>query len=174
MKYMVLTAAIIVCASSIHQAKASADIYLCNDGDETIQIVKIDSKENKISGWYTVKANRCSFTGSGGSVDITVGIFPEYSGDPATGYTKYYDLDPPKMYKPGLMWIPDNEISIEKTNRRVCADVGEFETSVLTSCPSGWIKIPMIWRIWSYPSGDKYYNIHFIPSDDDIKQSPVK
>jgi len=103
----------------MQEVNAAASVSLCNDGDVVVKAVIIDNRKHHMDGWYEINPHRCGGMTSGGSVDLTVGLFTRdwYA---ESGYVKYYDFDPPKIYKPGLMWIPDNEIRVDESNRWAC------------------------------------------------------
>jgi hypothetical protein len=96
----------------MQEVNAAASVSLCNDGDVVVKAVIIDNRKHHMDGWYEINPHRCGGMTSGGSVDLTVGLFTRdwYA---ESEYVKYYDFDPPKIYKPGLMWIPDNEIRVD-------------------------------------------------------------
>jgi hypothetical protein len=157
-----------------HEANAAAEVSLCNDGDVIVAVIINNRGTPQISGWWQLEPHSCGAGTSGGMVDITVGFFPKGARS-EPGRIKYYDFEPPKLYKPGLSWVPADDAYVEKSTRWACAyKPAAFKRSglraELESCPNDdWESVPFVWRVWAYPDYDRYYNLHFKPSLDSIK-----
>jgi hypothetical protein len=167
--------------SFMNDAVAMASVSLCNDGQVPMSVMVIDSYtpfggNPEISGWYRLDPGDC-YDKNGGKVEMLVGFF--VTGDASNSY---YDFDPPKIYKPGLDWVPAMDAIVERSSRKACVDPSKaFKRSgsraELEQCPAGWVSVPFNWRVWVYSDEDRRVKLYVKPTPDKIKAAdapPIK
>jgi hypothetical protein len=156
--------------SFMNDAAAMAMVSVCNDGKLPVAMMALSryapfGGKPQLSGWHRLDPGDC-YRKNAGMVDLLVGFYVVGSKN-----NSYYDIEPPKLYKPGLDWVPASDARVERSSRRACVDEhNPFDRkgteSELEQCPAGWVSLPFTWRIWVYPDNDRIVTLHITPTPD--------